>query len=217
MTSLEAAIRLAMDARAESIFTAMPAKVLAYDSAAQTVSCQPMVKRPVRKADGSRVFEQLPDLPCARVVWTGGGGCSITTPLVAGDFVLLVIPTWDPSAWIVDGILSEPCLFRPHYLGGAFAIPCVRPMGKEIDPDAAAANAVVIDGPEIVMPKEATSPAAKGDISDDNFAKIVEVLVAIGGAGTGDAIPAAVTAKLSAWLPTASVLPLVACDKVKVG
>jgi hypothetical protein len=152
-------LRRVIDARVEDVWTALPARVDAYDAAAQTVDVTPMVRRPLPTAEGAptgAVFEDLPKLVGVPLMFQRGGGCSITFPIEAGNHVLLVVATWDVSGWRVDGVVSDPGFLLAHGLHACFAIPGIAPLSDPLPESQAGAPALVIDAPEIRLTKEAT-------------------------------------------------------------
>jgi hypothetical protein len=93
-----------------------------------------MVQRPLLAEDGTTVFEDLPVIPNVRVGWPRGGGYSLQWPLIPGDFVLLIFPTFDPSQWRSSGSKSQPGFLGIHVLGQPVALPCESPATSPLTP-----------------------------------------------------------------------------------
>jgi hypothetical protein len=121
--SIGGVIRAALDARQEQIFTALPGRVVHYDAAKQVADVQPTLKRPVRRADGSTAWEELPILPSVPVLFLAAGGFRLTLPVEDGDPVLVLFTMRAHAEWRRTGEVSEPGDRRLHHLSGAVAIP----------------------------------------------------------------------------------------------
>lgn len=121
--SIGGVIRAALDARQEQIFTALPGRVVRYDAAKQAADVQPTLKRPVRRADGSTAWEELPILPAVPVLFLAAGGFRLTLPVEEGDPVLVLFTMRAHAEWRRTGEISEPGDRRLHHLSGAVAIP----------------------------------------------------------------------------------------------
>lgn len=121
--SLAETLETIIESRLLDVHVSLPGKIKSYNPATQTADVEPMVQRPVPADDGSTVYEDLPTLPNVRVGWPRGGGYSLQWPLVPGDFVLLVFPTFDPSQWRETGSKSKPAFLGLHVLGHPVALP----------------------------------------------------------------------------------------------
>src|SRR5690606_9500894 len=80
-------IRLALEARLLDLHTSLPARVKTYNPVTQTVDAVPVIRRAIRRRDGSVAHEDLPTIYNVPVMWHEGGGFSIQLPLAAGDHV----------------------------------------------------------------------------------------------------------------------------------
>lgn len=120
-------IRDAMEARLESVFTALPGEVIRYDADKQAADVQPMIKRVVRRSDGSAQAEDLPILPNVPVVFPAAGGFRLTLPVAKGDPVLLVFTQRPIDEWRRTGELSHPGDLRLHHPSGVVALPGLMP------------------------------------------------------------------------------------------
>lgn len=133
--TLQEVLRLVMAARVANIHVALPGRVESYDSAKQTASIKPMVKRGVpsgTEADGVDVLEELPTIPSVPVCAFKGKGFYIHFPLEAGDEVLLVFLERDAAEWRRTGELSGPPDQRLHSLAHAVAIPALQSSGNAL-------------------------------------------------------------------------------------
>lgn len=172
-------------AQKEGQHTSLPAKVVSYDNLLQTVSVQPMIKRPVFNEDGEKSYEELPTITDVPVCFPRGGGFVITFPLAAGDFVWLVFSEAGIGEWRETGQLSEPQDVRRHSMGYPMAIPGVYPTPQPLSIADAAVRAtdmflgqdggapqIHISGTEITLGRNAISPVALAVANDANWALI---------------------------------------------
>ena len=84
---------------ADSLYNALPAKIIAYDPNEQTVSVQPAMYE--HYPDGaSKTFAKLDNVP---VIFPSSGGGSITFPVKKGDNCLLVFCARDFDNFWIDG------------------------------------------------------------------------------------------------------------------
>lgn len=119
------------------LHVSMPARVESYDATTQTVDVLPQLNRAVPDGAGNYDYEKLPKLSGIPVVWQRCGKFSVTFPLEAGDFVLLVFSERSLAAWRATGVQCDPGDLLMHGLDGAMAIPGIFPDAKP----AAAADA----------------------------------------------------------------------------
>ncbi len=115
-----------------SLHTCFPAKVLAYDVAAQTVDVEPQVMRELQDDEGGLEHERLPTLYDVPVQWYRGGGRYFSLPLKAGDFVEIVCAEQSLLVWRDKGEVSEPGVSQAHGLNGCMARPGWYPDTKKL-------------------------------------------------------------------------------------
>lgn len=139
-TTVEEAIEGAFRDLARSLWTALPARVLAVDTSASTVTVQPI---PADYLSG--VVSALPQIPDVPVCWPRAGDAVITLPLATGDYVLLLFAARALARYRDDGSEGDPQSLRTHSLSDCVALP----MGLWPDGDAVAMDAsdVVINRP----------------------------------------------------------------------
>lgn len=135
-------IREAISARLVDLHTAMPGRVESYDATTQTADIQPQLKRVVRKADGTRVAEDLPVIPSVPVQWPRAGGFFLTMPLTAGDFGMLIFSEYSLDRWRSQGEQVDPADTRRHGLSGAVFAPGIHPTDQPLA-DASATRLVL--------------------------------------------------------------------------
>lgn len=100
---------------AETIHTALPGRVTAYDASTRSATVVPTLA----DMDG----EALPQIFKVPVAFPGGGGFSITCPLLVGDLVLLIFAERSIEDFIGQGVDQDPLDVRRHALTDAIAIP----------------------------------------------------------------------------------------------
>lgn len=130
----------AIDARLLDVHTAMPAKVVRYDQATQTIDAKPTVKEHRLDENDEPVALELPVITNVPISFHAGGGFFTSFPLKVGDPVLLIFSEVSIDEWLEgDGAqVVTPTDPRRHHLTDPYAIPAARPKGKPVpgDPDA---------------------------------------------------------------------------------
>lgn len=122
-----------MHARLSNVHTAMPAKVMAYDAAQQTVDVQPLIMNVQRTMDGDDISEVLPQINSVPVMFPRGGGFFIRWPLAVDDYVLLVFNERSIDAYTAgEGAVTDPVDVRMHNLSDAVAHPGFYPFSQSI-------------------------------------------------------------------------------------
>lgn len=125
-------VRLILDAiedRLLDLHTGLPAKVLVFDPATNSVDVQPLLLRARRDEDGVLTTFPLPVISRVPIEYPCGGGWSITWPLSVGDTVDLAFCERSLDRWkeAPPGDLVDPASTRKHDLSDAIAKPCLRP------------------------------------------------------------------------------------------
>lgn len=118
MRLLEDVIEQAMESRLAAVWTALPGRVKAFDAASSTCTVQPFPS--VWEAGDAVAMPAIADVP---VTYPSGGGSSMTWPLEAGDFVLLVFSTLPLGRFRADGADGNPVDTRRFDLSDAWALP----------------------------------------------------------------------------------------------
>ena len=132
--TLAEALAAALDARAAQIHTAVPARVVSYDAAAQTADVAPATWT------GATAPPVVPRVP---VVWPQGGGGYLLFPLHGGDTGLLVACEADISEWRRTGEEGPAADAAVHHQANAVFIPGCNPAAAVLS---APAGATVLDG-----------------------------------------------------------------------
>jgi hypothetical protein len=114
------------------VHTSIPGRVEKYDVDAKTVDVKPMLRRVLRRADGSRVAEALPVIPSVPVRFPSAGGFYITFPIKAGDTGLIDLSETAIDRWRATGEDVDPADERRHGLSGATFEPGLRTIANPI-------------------------------------------------------------------------------------
>lgn len=160
----------AIDAKMIDVHTGIPCKVESYNVDKGTVNVIPQISRIIQDEDDERAVEDLPRLLNVPVVFPGAGGFSVTFPIAAGDYVLVMFCEVPVGEWLAsEG--SDPMDERRHSLAGAIAIPGIRPTSK------ASANAttdkiVLGGGPVYLGTKTAAEAIPKGTTLDNYLSSL---------------------------------------------
>jgi hypothetical protein len=112
-----------IESHVSELYVARPGKVTAYDPLTNTAVVQPMVKHAlVGDVDGSRVYEEIPEIPFVPVMFPRIGSYVVTMPVPVGAPVLLLFNDVSLAEWRDGGGLSEPVDARRHSLGWPVAL-----------------------------------------------------------------------------------------------
>lgn len=103
------------------LWVAMPCIVESFDADKVTVTATPAIKISMRKQDGSMSMEEIPLLQDVPVMFTRGGGCTITHPINKGDECFVVFADRCIDVWWQNGGVQPPFDNRKHDLSDAFA------------------------------------------------------------------------------------------------
>ena len=146
-------ILAAMDARLQSVWTAIPGRVVDYNANEQSATIQPIVRHAYTDEEGNRIPETLPQIHRVPIVFPGSGQYSITWPVSAGDVVLVVFAAQSIDRWLARGGTDvDPGDDRRHHLSDAIAIPGLRNFAQPIDPSVAGSGALTIATPPGLPP-----------------------------------------------------------------
>jgi hypothetical protein len=106
-----------------AMWTALPGIINSFDPAKMTVVVQPAVQALVQDPLGNKAWQNLPLCLDVPVVYPGGGGCTVTFPLAAGDECLVVFASRCIDAWWYSGGVGVQAELRMHDLSDGFCIP----------------------------------------------------------------------------------------------
>lgn len=125
-------IASAHDSAMQGMWTAMPGQIESFDATTQTAGISLTVKNRYLNETGDVVVEDLPMLPSVPVIFIGGGGFRVTTPLQRGDTVLVIFCSRPIGQWLVNGDVQDPILDHRHDLSAGVAIAGLRDMAHAL-------------------------------------------------------------------------------------
>lgn len=105
------------------IWNAMPGIIQSFDPAKMTVVVQPAIQALWRDPLGNQTWQTMPLCLDVPVMFPGGGGCTMTFPLVAGDECLLIFASRCIDAWWQSGGIGVQAEMRMHDLSDGFCLP----------------------------------------------------------------------------------------------
>ncbi len=122
--SLEEVIKAMVSAGIARVHTSLPASVVSYNPALQTISAQISVMGTYTDDSGITIPYAFPVLSNVPVVWPQATGFSLTFPLTAGDPVELVFNERSTDEWRSTGAaINQAQDVRRFDLSDAYAIP----------------------------------------------------------------------------------------------
>lgn len=128
----EQAMRLMLDGRLSTSWTAIPAIVTSVNLAKMTLEAQPAIQGVVTDENGAEQLVNLPVLVDVPITYPSAGGFTITFPITPGDEVLIIFSSRCIDAWWQSGEVSRPMEARMHDLSDGFAIPGPKSQPKVI-------------------------------------------------------------------------------------
>ena len=122
----EAFTRQMIRSAALNLWSAMPGIIENYNPEQQTVSVQPTIMGLLARPEGGADLVPLPILPDVPVMFFGGGGMTITTPIKPGDECLVIFADRCIYGWWWLGGVQPPSEARNHDLSDGLALVGVR-------------------------------------------------------------------------------------------
>lgn len=201
-------VREAIRAALVDLHTGLPGKILSFDPATQSASVQPLIKRVFIDPDDEtgEVAHEIPPVDHVPIVYPGGGGWSLTWPLVAGDTVYMAFAERSLAGWLAsDGSAPvDPREARRHALSDAVALATLRPRGRAL---------AGLAFPGMRLGKDDGS--AEVAFGDDGSVTVTGAVLKLGGVGAALGVarvgdPVLVTdPALLAWATAVGLNPLV--------
>lgn len=133
LNDAEQAMRLVLDGRQSTMWTAMPCIVTEVDLEKMTLSAQPSIQGVIELENGSTQNVNLPLLVDVPIVFPSAGGFTMTFPIAADDEVLVVFASRCIDAWWQSGGIGRPMEARMHDLSDGFAIPGPRSQPRVLE------------------------------------------------------------------------------------
>ena len=142
-------LQAVLDARLGEIHTALPGRVVSYNSANQTATIQPV---------GHDDIPQIYNVP---VIWPRCGSAYIVMPMATGDTGLVIFCERDIQAWRRGATEGASGDVAQHSVSNAVFVPGLATKSNVVTP---LANAIVIAASKIVIGSAAaTESVIKGD------------------------------------------------------
>lgn len=129
--ALEEFVLSILDRRQSEMHTAMPVRVV-KDSDGHTVALQPLVKRVMKKPDGSTELIDFPTLSDVPVQFASGGGVTTTHPIKEKDEGIAIIASRSFDNWFQQGGEQNQGDARMHDMSDAFYIPGIRSTPRKL-------------------------------------------------------------------------------------
>lgn len=126
------ALSVVVESKLREVWTALPGFIDAYDPSTQTATVRTTVKAEVVGEDGASTWVDLPQLIHCPVLFSSGGGFTLTFPLVAGDECLVVFSSRCIDGWWQSSGSQQPPDGRTHDLSDGFVLPGVRSQPKRL-------------------------------------------------------------------------------------
>lgn len=123
LNDAETSLRIALNGRQSTIWTAMPCIVQSVNFSKMTVECQPCIQGEIQLSDGTVQNVNLPILGDVPLVFPSAGGFILTLPVQVGDEVLVVFASRCIDQWWQAGGIQKGAEFRMHDLSDGMAIP----------------------------------------------------------------------------------------------
>ncbi|MCK5641952.1 MAG: hypothetical protein KAJ19_14205 [Gammaproteobacteria bacterium] len=117
----------AIESRLLDLHTALPGRVVSYDSGTQTVEVELQIKRMIKDGNGVLQPETLPNLPNVPVAFPRSSSFFVSFPLAKDDFVFVIFTEMSLDQWRSKAALTVPGDARRLTLTGAVALPCLYP------------------------------------------------------------------------------------------
>lgn len=119
----ETSLKIALNGRQASIWTALPCIVNSVNFSQMTIEAQPTIQGQIENEDGTFTYVNLPLLLDVPIVFPSAGGFTITLPIQVGDEVLVIFSSRCIDSWWQSGGIQKPMEARMHDLSDAFCIP----------------------------------------------------------------------------------------------
>jgi hypothetical protein len=122
------AMHTAQDQRQAQIHTAMVGQIIEFFPDTMTVTVQPCIQGIHKQPDGTVGYLDISPLTDVPVIYPGGGSHTITFPIAAGDYCLVIFAERSIDTWYqMGGYQNQPSDWRMHDINDGFAIVGIRP------------------------------------------------------------------------------------------
>lgn len=128
--TLDETIQTLINDRLLNLHTALPGRIVSYNSATQRCDVAPLLQR--KYTDGR--VKNLPVIPNVPLVQPSSGTTFIHLPIEVGTGVLLIFSERSIDKWKTSGGFQDPDDPRKFDLSDAIAIPGLRPFNDPVSP-----------------------------------------------------------------------------------
>lgn len=122
-TTLSEAVLTAFQGLKAEIWNALPGIIQSFNPAKMTAVVQPSIQALWRDPLGNQTWQTMPLCLDVPVMFPGGGGCTMTFPLVEGDECLLIFASRCIDSWWQSGGIGVQAEMRMHDLSDGFCLP----------------------------------------------------------------------------------------------
>lgn len=146
----------------------IPVKVLKYDSEAQTVEIQPLIRKKYKTEDGVGNIVDTPVISDVPIEWpsTNNGEAFLTFPLKEGDLGRAAFMDRSIAEWLAgDGSMVTPIDPRIHDISDAVFIPGLRPLGSPLSD--VSENDIVLKNGNLIMSIDPNGKISISNGTDD--------------------------------------------------
>lgn len=119
----QTAMRVILDGRQSTIWTAIPAYVTSVNFTAMTVECQPTIQGVISNFDGTETMVNLPLLVDVPIIFPSAGGFTLTLPIAINDEGLVIFSSRAIDSWWQNSGIGVPVESRQHDLSDGLFIP----------------------------------------------------------------------------------------------
>lgn len=126
------AIDVALDFAMEHMYTALPGRIVSYDTSSQTASVKSILGLVRHENDGKRVVDDIPEISDVPVQYPRSGSYGMTFELNAGDTGMIMFSQVALERWLSTGKGGDPGNASRFSLAGAFFVPGIFPDAKAL-------------------------------------------------------------------------------------
>lgn len=132
------------------LWTALPGIIESFDPSAMTCTVRPAISGARLTRGGTTVDVEIPLLLDCPVCFPGGGGVTLTFPIVNGDECLVVFSSRCIDSWWQLGGVRGQAELRMHDLSDGFVLPGVRSQPRKFSVSTTTAQIRTDDGSAFV-------------------------------------------------------------------
>lgn len=159
-TTLSDAILASFQGLKAEIWNALPGIIQSFDPAKMTVVVQPSIQALWRDPLGNQTWQTMPLCLDVPVMFPGGGGCTMTFPLMEGDECLLIFASRCIDAWWQSGGIGVQAEMRMHDLSDGFCLPGPRSQPRVLSGISTSALQIRSDDGSAFVQIDASAPHA---------------------------------------------------------